>query len=142
MNWIVSHHMNVVLSNSSETARTSVPVSSPRSGYVTMHIDVKDIADDCHSWVHLAVLRRRSTNSKASLLSRGELVTSKRLMFILIPRIASRMNGMGLYENGLYKHPGCSASRQDSKQYYNEILGIMNTSRRVWPSIPCNLFVL
>ena len=37
--WIVLHHMNVVLSNSSETARTSVPVSWPRSGYVTMHMD-------------------------------------------------------------------------------------------------------
>jgi hypothetical protein len=32
------HHMSVVLSNSSETARTSVRASWPRSGYASKHM--------------------------------------------------------------------------------------------------------
>ena len=54
----VSHHMSVVSSNFSATARTSVPVSSQRRGSVLS-----------------VVLRPRSTSSSVSLLRAEELVT-------------------------------------------------------------------
>jgi hypothetical protein len=91
---IVSHHMSVVLSNSSETARTSVRVSWLRSGYVILPSITNPNANYLNSSVLSVVPRQRSTSCSVLLPSRGELVT-KHIAF-MIPFVADGWTGLDL----------------------------------------------